>query len=42
MLDEDFDEEIEMLKFSRRTRSENDVDSLAKVRQVCTMYEFKR
>lgn len=38
MLDEDFDEEHELTKYSRRTRLENDVESLAKVRQVCTMF----
>lgn len=35
MLDDDFDEEQELTKYSRRTRLENDVESLAKVRQVC-------
>lgn len=35
MLDEDFDEEEEFEKYSKRTRIENDVESLAKVRQVC-------
>ena len=35
MLDEDFDEEQELTKYSRRTRLENDAESLTKVRQVC-------
>lgn len=35
MLDEEFDEEQELTKYSRRTRLENDCESLAKVRQVC-------
>lgn len=35
MLDEDFDEEQKITKYSRRTRLENDVESLVKVRQVC-------
>lgn len=38
MLDEDFDEEHELTKHNRRTRLENDVESLAKVRQVCMLF----
>lgn len=36
MLDDEFNEEQEASKYSRRARLENDVDSLSKVRQVCT------
>lgn len=38
MLDEDFDEEEEFSKYSRQTRLENDVESLSKVRWVCTLF----
>lgn len=35
MLDEEYNEEDDVAKYSRRTRSENDIESLTKVRQVC-------
>lgn len=35
MLDDDYDDEEEFAQYNRRTRLENDVESLAKVRQVC-------
>lgn len=38
MLDEDFDEEQEMAKYTRRTRLKTDVESLTKVRQVCMFH----
>lgn len=35
MLDEEYNEENEVAKYSRRTRLDNDIESLTKVRQVC-------
>lgn len=35
MLDDEFSEEQDEIKYSRRSRLENDVQSLVKVRQVC-------
>lgn len=40
MLDEEYNEEHEVAKYSRGTRLENDIESLAKVRQVCMALVF--
>lgn len=35
MLDEEYNEEQDVAKYSRRTRLDNDIESITKVRQVC-------